>query len=54
MSKSNKNTESSKLPGIYLKDWRRQLYDGYVSEKLGLYKMADVYILRKLPKTLVN
>lgn len=54
MSKSNKNIESSKLPGIYLKDWWRQLFDGYVTEKLGLYKMADLHILRKLPKILVN
>ena len=33
MSESGKNIESSKLPGIYLKDRQRHLDQGHVSEK---------------------
>ena len=34
MSDSSKNIESSKLSGIYLKDWQRHLDEGNVSEKI--------------------
>ena len=34
MNESSKNTESSKLPGIYLKDRQRHLDEGHISEKI--------------------
>ena len=34
MSESSKNTESSKLSGMYLKDRRRHLDEGHICEKI--------------------
>ena len=38
MSESNKNNESSKMPGIYSKDWRCHLDEGHFCEKINSLK----------------
>ena len=48
MSKSSKNTESSKLSGIYLKDRQYHLDEGHISEKICSLKNSRCAYIGKI------
>ena len=48
MSESSKNTESSKLSGIYLKDRQYHLDEGHISEKIYSLKNSRCAYIGKI------
>ena len=52
MSKSSKNTESSKLSGIYLKDRQRHLDEGHGGEKIYSLKNSRRAYIGKITENI--